>query len=492
MTPEQVAARFFGDPLGFVEWAYPWGQRGILERFEGPDVWQRQFLTDLGNEVRIRAFDGRTAVAPIRMAVSAGQGPGKGALAAWIVTWIMSTRPFAQGTVTANTFTQLETKTWSAVEHWFKMSKTTGEFLIGPRGVRHKIQGRSWKVTPQTSREENSESFAGQHAATSTSFYINDEASAIPEKIWEVEEGGLSDGHSMQFAFGNPTRSSGKFFRINFGTERHRWNTRVIDSRDCMMPNKTQIAEWIADYGEDSDFVRVRVKGLPPQSSDLQYIAASLVYDAQKRKPAVFPDEPLIAGVDLARGGSAKAVIRFRCGDDAQSRRPIKIPGEEVRDSMLLVTKLADLANQTFGGKRVAMWFVDSGGMGGPIIDRLKQLGHKKFMEIQFGGQCPDPKHYANMRSWMWSKMRDALALRLAIDPDRELETDLTGPGIHHDKQDRIVLESKENMEKRGVASTDDGDALALTFARPVAPGAENRYAPTHNVIRGGALSGFR
>jgi len=491
-TPEQIVEKYFSEPLAFVRWTFPWRQPGILERFDGPDVWQAEFLNDLGRLVKERAFDGRNAVTPIRMAVSAGQGPGKGALAAWITTWIMSTRPFSQGTVTANTFTQLETKTWSAVEQWFRLSKTAKYFVIGPSGVRHIQHGRSWKVTPQTSREENSESFAGQHAATSTSFYVLDESSSIPEKIWEVAEGGLTDGHPMIFAFGNPTRSSGKFFRINFGSERNRWNSRVIDSRNCMMPNKAQIAEWIADYGEDSDFVRVRVKGLPPQSSDLQYIDAARVYEAQRRKPVVLANEPLVAGVDLARGGSAKAVIRFRCGDDALSRPPIKIPGEQVKDSMLLVAKLADLSTTTFGGKRVAMWFVDSGAMGGPIIDRLQQLGHKQFTEIQFGGQCPDPKHYANMRSFMWAKMRDAINDRLAIDSDKELESDLTGPGIHHDKQDRIVLESKENMQKRGLASPDDGDALALTYARPVAPTAPGASIGPIAQRYSGSMAGFR
>ena len=111
-------------------------------------------------------------------------------------------------------------------------------------------------------KRKNSEAFAGQHAATSTSFYFFDEASAIPDKIFEVAEGGLTDGESMIFLFGNPTRNSGKFWKVCFGPDRPRWLHKSIDSRTSALTNKTQIAEWANDYGDDSDFFRVRVRGI--------------------------------------------------------------------------------------------------------------------------------------------------------------------------------------------------------------------------------------
>ena len=474
--PENIR-RFYADPLEFVKWGWRWGLPGPLERFSGPDTWQKEFLIDLGEQVRARNFNGRDPVDPIRMTVSSGHGVGKSALAGWLVTWIMSTRKYSQGTITANTFTQLETKTWASIQHWFGMCRTARDFYITSSGIKHRQFRESWKCTPQTCKEENSEAFAGQHAATSTSFYLFDEASSIPEIIWQVAEGGLSDVEPMLFAFGNPTRSSGKFWRINFGDDRKRWIPRTIDARECAFPNKKQIAEWIEDYGEDSDFVRVRVKGLPPRGSDLQYIDSERVYAAQKRTFEVLDDEPLVAGVDLARGGGDKAVIRFRRGDDARTIPPIKIPGELVRDSTLLIAKLADMAMQKFNGIPVHTWFVDGTGVGGPIVDRLKQLGHENFVEVQFGEKAPDDKHYANMRAWMWSQMRDWLGNRGAIDNDRMLETDLTGVGLGKpDKTDRIVLESKDSMKKRGLASPDDGDALAMTFAAPVKPKMETVF----------------
>jgi hypothetical protein len=183
-------AQFYSDPLGFVKYAFPWGQRGALEGYSGPDTWQKEALLELGAEVQRRNFDGVTTVAPIRMAVSSGHGIGKSTFVAWIVAWILSTRPDSQGTVTANTFPQLETKTWAAIQRWLKLCVTRDWFQVGSERIYRIGRKESWFVSALTSREENSESFAGQHAATSTSYYILDEASAIPEIIWEVAEGG--------------------------------------------------------------------------------------------------------------------------------------------------------------------------------------------------------------------------------------------------------------------------------------------------------------
>jgi hypothetical protein len=460
--------QFYADPLGFVTACYPWGEPGPLQQFDGPDTWQREALTRIGELVTAHAFNGATPVAPIRIAVSSGHGIGKSTLQAWLVDWIMSTRPYSQGTATANTATQLDTKTWAAIMRWTKLCLTGHWFVVNSTRMYQKDNRDSWFCTPQSCKEENSEAFAGQHAASATSFYIIDEGSAVPDVIYEVAEGGLTDGEPMIFVFGNPTRSSGAFHRICFGSLRDRWQPVVVDSRTSRFTNKGQIAEWAQDYGEDSDFFRVRVLGLPPAASDLQFIDTATVSAAQRRPVAILGDEPLICGLDLARGGSDECVFRFRRGQDGRSIPPVRVPGEQSRDSMKLVTLAADILSRSYDNRKVAMMFVDAtgGSIGGPIADRLRQLGHRNVVDVQFGGDSPDPK-YANMRAFMWGRLRDWL-IRGAIDASPALETDLTGPGYRHDKRDRLLLESKEDMKKRGLDSPDDADALALTFAQNV------------------------
>lgn len=461
-------ATTYHNPLKFVTGAYPWNEPGLLQYHEGPDAWQREFLIWLGEQVTARDFDGHTAVPPVRSATSSGHGIGKSVLVAMIVDWIMSTRPHAQGTVTANTITQLQTKTWAALQRWTKLCLTGHWFEINADRMYYRQFKESWFCAPQSSKEENSEAFAGQHAADSTSFYIFDEASAIPNPIWEVAEGGLTDGESMIFVFGNTTRSTGKFHEAVHGSGRNRWHPTIIDSRTSKFTNKAQIAEWIQDYGEDSDFVRVRVRGLPPAASDLQYIDSARVAAAQKRRVDPLADEPLVCGLDVARGGGDDCVFRFRRGPDAASIPPVRIPGEQARDSMRLVTVAADVLDREYGGRKIAMLFVDGTGIGGPIVDRLKQLGHRNVLEVQFGAKAPDEK-FENMRAYMWGQMREWLT-RGCIDTSARLESDLTGPGYSHTKRDTLILEPKDHMKARGVDSPDDGDALALTFAAPVRP----------------------
>lgn len=463
----RFVGQFYADPLGFVLCAYPWGKPGtILADETGPDAWQREHLIWLGEQVKAHRFDGTRPVDPIRSSVSSGHGVGKSVDVGWLVNWIMSTRPMAQGSVTANTFTQLQTKTWASIQRWTRLCLTSAWFTVNSDQIYHKDHKDSWFCALQSSAKENSEAFAGQHAKTSTSFYIFDEASGIPDEIFEVAEGGLTDGEPMVFLFGNCTKNTGKFHRVTFGSERERWHQIIVDSRTSKFTNKAQITEWIQDYGLDSDFVRVRVLGLPPAASDLQFIDTARVSQAQQNRVTTLPDEPLVCGLDVARGGQDRCVFRFRRGLDAASIPPIVVPGEQARDSMRLVSLAGRVLTELYSGRKVAALFVDGTGIGGPIVDRLRQLGHENVFDIQFGAQAPDLK-CANMRAYMWTKLRDWLP-KGQIDMDARLAQDLCGPGYGHDRQDRLVLESKEHMKQRDLASPDDGDALALTFAQPV------------------------
>ena len=394
---------------------------------------------------------------------------GKGALTAWITIWIMATRPYAIGSITANTNDQLEKKTWAQIRTWLKSSLVVHWFDINSQVMYRKGYRDSWFCSPQSCDETNSESFAGQHAKSSTSFYINDEDSAVPDVIHDVEEGGLTDGHPMIFLFGNPTRNTGRFYENAFGRGRDRWDIRVIDSRDCKLPNKRQIAEWQEDYGEESDFFRVRVRGLAPVSNELQFIDSELVVAAQTREVWPLVDEPLIAGVDVSGGGAAWTVCRFRKGSDARSIAPIRIPGSKSRieDRPRIVSMLAERLSDRTRERKIAAMFID-GAFGAVIVQRLNAMGFANVFEVTFGAESPDP-HQLNQRAYQWNKMKEWLATAGIPRDDVRLSTDLCAPGFHHTKKDQLVLESKESMADRGVASPDDGDALSLTFAQPVA-----------------------
>lgn len=457
---------YYADPLGYVMFAFPWGKPGtILEHHKGPCPCQQKLLSILGEEIRKRNFDGKTPVKPIRIAVASGHGIGKSAFFGMINNFILSTRTNAIGTVTASTFTQLSTKTWAAITAWNKLSITGHWFEVTTDRAYRIGKKESWFSSAQTCSEENSQAFAGQHANTSTSYYLNDEASGIPDKIFEVQRGGLTDGEPMQFVFGNLTEPLGEFARIMRGDVPH-WITVRIDSRECPLTNKQEIQDLIDECGEDSDVVRVRVRGLPPRAAAAQFIGDDLVSEAEKRTAYAMADEPLIAGVDFAWGGDDSNCIRFRCGLDAKSIPPIHIPGEFTRKPEVMVTKLSEILSKTYNGRKVSMLFTDSAGIAGPVTMRLRLLGFQNIIDVNFNGHSPEIK-YKNARSYMWGKMREWLE-RGMIDKSKDLFNDLTAPEVL--KHVPLLLERKEDIIKRIGKSTDDGDALALTFYMEVSP----------------------
>lgn len=482
----EALAQFYDDPLGYVMFVFPWDTEKSIQlveldekykdRFDskyGPDVWACEFLDDLGEQIRLRGFDGRNAVAPIMYATSSGHGIGKSVMVAWLAKFILDTRPFSKGVLTANTAEQLKTKTWAEVGKWHRLSLTEHWFRYsaarGSMSLSHVDNRETWRLDAQTCREENSEAFAGLHAANSTPFYIFDEASNIPDKIFEVREGGTTDGEPMVFDFGNPTRNSGRFYENAAGKFRHRYRVRTIDSRKVAITNKERIGQWVEDYGEESDFVKVRVRGVFPSAGSAQFIGTADVEAAMAREVFVDRTAALVIGVDVARFGDDESVIYPRIGMDARSFPPMRF---RKLDTVQLTGKVVECVRKFRAlGLECAGIFVDGGGIGGAVVDQLRSLGHNPF-EVQFGGSPTDGQTYRYRGDEMWGTMRDAITTRLILPNDLEgLKDQLTQREFGYTLVgDKIHLETKKDMKARGVASPDLADALALTFAMEVAP----------------------
>ena len=461
-------------PLAFVRWAFPWGEAGSLEKETGPDEWQTQILGLI--EAGLISPD-----QAIQIAIASGHGVGKSALVAWIILWAISTFPDTRGVVTANTENQLKTKTWAELGKWVKLFIAREMFTLTATSLYSvdPAHERTWRVDMIPWSERNAEAFAGMHNQGKRVLMIFDEASAIPNIIWETSEGVLTDTETqiIWLVCGNPTLNTGRFRECFAGGQfHHRWKTYQVDSRTARHTNKQQISEWVADYGEDSDFVRVRVRGVFPRAGTLQFISGDLVDEAKTREAVASVYDPFVMGVDVARYGDDRSVIRFRRGRDARTIAPIKLRGV---DTMTLAARIVDEAQKL----KVDAIFVDGGGVGGGVVDRLRMLRQPVF-DVQFGGRSDrgtigidDNLAYANKRAEMWGALREWLKGG-SIDADPELVADLIGVQYGYtvkDGRDAIILEKKEDMKRRGLASPDDADALALTFAYPVVPSDHTR-----------------
>jgi hypothetical protein len=470
-------ALYSSDPLGFVYWAFPWNEPGELEKFSGPEAWQIELLTQLREGLL-------SPGEAIQLARTSGHGVGKSAIVAWIILWAISTFEDTVGVVTANTENQLKTKTWVQVAKWYRLfiakdlfkMTATGLFAADPE------HERTWRIDMVPWSERNTEAFAGLHNQGKRILVVFDEASAIPDNIWEVTEGALTDEDTQIIwaVFGNPTRNKGRF-RECFpgGTFAHRWRSDVVDSRLVSFTNKNQFQRWIDDYGEDSDFVRVRVLGKFPRVDGESFIPFSLAMEATLRDVEPQFGHPVVLGVDVGRFGDDPSIIYPRKGRDARTL-PIEVYFQI--STMELAARVADAVNRY----SASIALVDEGGVGGGVVDRLRQL-RVPVLGVDFGSK-PDGYtdreagvKYANKRAEIWGAVKEWLnegaIPKVAGGGTIDLVAEATGPNYGLNAKEAIQLESKKDMRARGVPSPNVLDALACTFAFPVyTPPASGRY----------------
>lgn len=408
-----------------------------------PDKWQEDALNAIATGSRL--------------AVASGHGVGKTALTSWLIHWFMATRSDPQVVVTANTKNQLDSKTWRELAKWNQKAVNGGWFNHSATRFTLKESPDTWFASAIPWTENNSEAFAGTHEDNVLNVF--DEASSIPDVIWDVVEGSMTTTGAKWAAFGNPTRNTGRF-RECWGRFRHRWHTMTVDSRDAKQADKTQIQAWIDDYGIDSDFVKVRVLGQFPSQSANQFISISDVDECVKYEAEGYEHLPKILAADIARFGDDESVICVR-----QGRKVWPLVAWRGLDLMASSDKIAEAIDKHKPDASV----IDETGIGSGVVDRLRQLRYEVH-GFNGGGSPIDKDTYKNKRAEVWGLMRDALRERLDLPSDESLKSDLIGPEYGFTPTQQILLERKEDMKKRGLASPDKGDALAMTWAvRPKA-----------------------
>ncbi len=462
------------DPDAFVRFIFPWGKEGTpLHDKKGPRNWQRDELLAFKDHIADNLLRVEMGQMPkiYRSVTASGRGVGKSALVAWLDLWMISCQIGGSAVNSANTEAQLKTRTWAEVgiwhtlsfnSHWFErqtMSLKPAKWYAEGLKNQLKIDNEYYYAMAQLWSEETTEAFAGIHNSRGV-MLIFDEASGIPEKIWEVADGFFVDEscYHSYFAFSNPRRNTGAFFQC-FHKNRQYWNRRNLDARKVDQLNIEYLNEMVERYGEDSDAARVEVYGQFPRQGDKQFISREVIENASTRELSQDLHAGIVMGVDPARFGSDTTVIRFRQGRDARSFPVIRMKG---KDNMQVANECAYQIDR-INPDAVC---IDSGG-GAGIIDRLREMGYK-VNEVGFGEKSSEPE-WANKRTEIWAKMREWL-IGGCINDEIDLIDDLAGPEYKYmGASDKLMLESKEDMKRRGIASPDDGDALACTFAVRVA-----------------------
>lgn len=454
--------------------AFPWNEpKTPLEGISGPREWQKEELLQVADHIRKNKALVKEGKEPraYKCAISSGRGPGKSTLVAWLALWQLSCQLGSTVILTANTDSQLTNKTFGEIGKWLTLSINSYWFERIQKGLmpapwlsqamkaQLKIDEQYYYAKGELWNEDNPDAFVGAHNPLGM-MVIFDEASGIPQPIWTVSEGFFTEKsvYRFWFAFSNPRSNTGPFYNCFHG-HREFWRSRKIDARTVEGLDRSVFDEIIQKYGADSREARVEVTGEFPAQGDRQFINREVVADACVRGLERYDDHAaLCMGVDPARFGDDSTVIRFRQGRDARSIPAIVMKGA---DNMMVANKCAELIGK-FNPDGV---FIDSGA-GAGIIDRLKEMGFHVF-EVQFGSAAEDPTYFDH-RTELWARMRDWIGgamLSSESEEDRKLIEDLVGPEYEFmGREDRIKLESKEKMKKRGLASPDNADALAVTF----------------------------
>lgn len=458
---DDAIVRFERDPLGHVRFCYPWGE-SELEQSNGPRQWQAGVLEAIGEHLRNPA----TRFMPCQVAVASGHGIGKSALIAQIVKWAMDTSIDCRVVVTANTETQLRTKTWPEVSKWCRLAITHDWHRVTATSVisSDEAHERNWKADAVPWSETNTEAFQGLHNAGKRIVLIFDEASAIADKVWEVAEGALTDADTeiIWIAFGNPTRATGRF-RECFRRFRHRWKTYQIDSREVEGTNRAQAQKLVEDYGEESDIVKIRVRGMFPAQSAMQFFSEKDVDAAfgKHLRPDQYNWAPVILTLDPSWQGDDEWVVGKRQGLAFSILRT----GAKNDNDVEMAGMLAALAHE----HKADAVFVDAG-YGTGIVSVGTSLGHR-WQLVWFGGASTDPG-CLNKRAEMHNLTKKWLQEGGAIPRDQVLRDDLLAIETVPRMDGKIQIEAKHDMKARGLPSPNRSDALCLSFAQPV-------YAPS-------------
>jgi hypothetical protein len=453
------------DPLGYAIAMFPWGEPGTpLENWpDGPDIWQATVMRDIGAHMLSVAAE-RIPDPTTQIAVRSGHGIGKSALISMLIMWFLATRTTPQAVVTAGTKTQLETKLWRELKKWHELAVNRDWFEWQATSFSIKGEGKMWAANAIPWSRDNPAAFQGTHEQDVLMVY--DEASAVEDMIWEASEGAFTTRGGLWICFGNPTAETGRFAEC-FERFKHRWLTYTIDSRTAKAADHRKMEEWVRDYGEDSDFVRVRVRGLPPKTSASGLFSASEVREAIDRdiEEEFIPTTiPLVCGIDVAHGGDARTVMAFRRG-------PLIREKDLVKFSEANHMHLADRIAAVLAQRRPEVAFLDAHGAGKGVYDRLVQLGFSNVVASYSGDRSVvlDKLIYLNPRAEWWGRMKKWMS-ESKIPGDSDLLAELIAQPVEYDQMNRLKLMSKQDMREQGLASPDTADAVALTFAQTVAP----------------------
>ena len=428
--------RYENDPVGFVE--------NVLEA--KPLPWQKDFLNALARGER-------------RISVRAGHGVGKSTACSWALIWHMTTRYPQKSVVTAPTSAQLFDALYSELKAWInKLPAVLREsFEVFSDRVVLKGAPESSFISARTSSTERPEALAGVHSEHV--LLVVDEASAVPEQVFEAAAGSMSGHSASTILISNPTRNSGLFYKTHHDLASD-WFRMHVSCLNIPLVSSDFVSQIKATYGEESNAFRIRVLGEFALADDDTLIPAELVDGAIRRDITAGGDDPLVYGLDVARFGSDRTALVKRKGNVV-----LEVKSWGGLDTMQVVGAIVNEAKLDKPDEIC----VDTIGLGSGVADRLREMGHN-VRDVNVAESSAMNPNANKLRDELWLAVKDWLATKsVRLPADDQLRHELVAPRYSFTSSGKVVVESKDSMRKRRMRSPDLADALCLTFASQAA-----------------------
>lgn len=396
-----------------------------------------------------------------QIAVRSGHGVGKTTTMSWLLVWFATTRFPQKCICTAPTSGQLVDGLISETKAWFRKLPPLLLPLFEIKSERIELIARPEQsfIAFATSRAENPEALQGKHSENL--LLLVDEASGVPEAVFEAASGSMSGHNATMLMMGNPVRSSGQFHDA-FHEQAHKWRTFHISCVGHPRISEDFIEEMKERYGEESNAYRVRVLGEFPKGDDDTVIAMELAEAALERDVQPTNVRP-IWGVDVARFGSDRSSLAMRKGNVLLE----KVQCWSGLDMMQLSGTIKAIWDATPEKGRPTEICVDSIGQGAGVADRLREMG-LPCRDLNVSEAPAIKGRYLNQRAELWFEMREWFETRAVnIKGDRKLLAELVGVRYKMSSSGKLQIESKDELRKRSKErrSPDVADALMMTFA---------------------------
>jgi len=394
-----------------------------------------------------------------KLAIKSGHGVGKTAFEAWAVLWWLLTRYPTKIAITANTAHQLNDVLWTEIDKWARGLPQGFKDLLEFKSDKISLKGASDSfAVARTSRRENPEALQGFHSENM--LFICEEASGIPDVVFQVGEGSLSTPKSKVIMCGNPTRADGYFYDA-FHSNRAQWHCMTVSCLDADTVSEKFIGDMAAKYGEESNVFRVRVLGEFPTQSDDVLVPLHLVESAVTRHIEMAPGAPVIWGLDVARYGGDRTALAKRQGQVLIE--PIKT--WQNKDLMEMAGIILSEYEATRYMDRPEKIFIDSIGIGAGLVDRLIELD-MPAVGIAVSESPSLKEKFTRLRDELFWNAREWFEGRdVSIFNDETFISEITAVRYKYQSTGKLKIESKDEMKRRGQRSPDVADAFVLTFA---------------------------